>query len=361
MHLRAPPAISFAPRRSSSVFVRLHKRSAPCACLPPQQATCTQHSHHSVPSSQSQGPSASDFSMSSRRQAAHTKTAPKRYRFRLVPLQLDKVSLGCSSSIVDRKEVAMAANTLSHTHSLLYFSARPLTKKSASPIFSSLPRASLASRRAPLPTFSLEAFAIESPSPLINRRSRDIAALAANSTPAEGEAEAAALAGQSEEVAEYSEDPVAVSAEKPPRKPRIKLGDIMGILNKRAVEASEKQRPVPELRTGDIVEIKLEVPENRKRLSVYKGIIMSRQNAGIHTTIRIRRIIAGIGVEIVFPMATLTFYNLLLELNPYSKSVLSLAQKLISSVGAAVRNRPRAAVLCGNGLTGCPVDPPEDL
>ncbi|KAF8117147.1 hypothetical protein N665_0012s0151 [Sinapis alba] len=46
-----------------------------------------------------------------------------------------------------------------------------------------------------------------------------------------------------------------------------------------------------------------EVPENRHRLSIYKGIVMSRQNAGIHnTTIRIRRIIAGIGVEIVFPI-----------------------------------------------------------
>ncbi|KAM0934238.1 putative ribosomal protein L19 [Dioscorea sansibarensis] len=94
----------------------------------------------------------------------------------------------------------------------------------------------------------------------------------------------------------------AEAEERPPRKPRIKLGDIMGILNKRAVEASEQVRPVPDLRTGDIVEIKLEVPENRKRLSVYKGIVMSKQNAGIHTTIRIRRIIAGVGVEIVFPV-----------------------------------------------------------
>ncbi|KAL5750837.1 hypothetical protein ACOSP7_025440 [Xanthoceras sorbifolium] len=89
---------------------------------------------------------------------------------------------------------------------------------------------------------------------------------------------------------------------KEPRKPRIKLGDIMGILNKRAIEASEKERPIPEIRTGDVVEIKLEVPETRRRMSIYKGIVMSRQNAGIHTTIRIRRIIAGIGVEIVFPL-----------------------------------------------------------
>lgn len=45
-----------------------------------------------------------------------------------------------------------------------------------------------------------------------------------------------------------------------------------------------------------------EVPENRRRLSIYKGIVISKQNAGIHTTIRIRRIIAGVGVEIVFPV-----------------------------------------------------------
>ncbi|XP_012472091.1 50S ribosomal protein L19-1, chloroplastic [Gossypium raimondii] len=98
------------------------------------------------------------------------------------------------------------------------------------------------------------------------------------------------------------EDEAEEEKPKEPRKPRIKLGDIMGILNKRAIEASDKERPTPDLRTGDIVEIKLEVPENRRRLSVYKGIVISKQNAGIHTTIRIRRIIAGIGVEIVFPV-----------------------------------------------------------
>ncbi|KAK4364481.1 hypothetical protein RND71_015839 [Anisodus tanguticus] len=100
-----------------------------------------------------------------------------------------------------------------------------------------------------------------------------------------------------------AEGEVAVATEeRPPFKPRTKLGDIMGILNKQAIEASDTVRPTPDIRTGDVVEIKLEVPENRKRLSIYKGIVISKQNAGIHTTIRIRRIIAGIGVEIVFPV-----------------------------------------------------------
>ncbi|XP_050230009.1 50S ribosomal protein L19, chloroplastic [Mercurialis annua] len=120
---------------------------------------------------------------------------------------------------------------------------------------------------------------------------------------AESEEAAAAVEVVEESEVEVEEDEVKVEeTPKEPRKPIIKLGDIMGILNKRAVEASEKERPIPEIRTGDVVVIKLEVPENRRRQSIYKGIVISRQNAGIHTTIRIRRIIAGVGVEIVFPL-----------------------------------------------------------
>nr|CAD1844957.1 unnamed protein product [Ananas comosus var. bracteatus] len=152
-------------------------------------------------------------------------------------------------------------------------------------------------------------------SPLI-RRSRDSTASIARASAEDGEAAAAAAAGDADVAAEAEEESVESEAQeegssvpeggdaeqKPPRKPRVKLGEIMGILNKRAIEAAEQVKEVPDIRTGDIVEIKLEVPENRRRLSVYKGIVISKQNAGIHTTIRIRRIIAGIGVEIVFPV-----------------------------------------------------------
>jgi large subunit ribosomal protein L19 len=45
-----------------------------------------------------------------------------------------------------------------------------------------------------------------------------------------------------------------------------------------------------------------EVPENKKRVSLLRGIVVSRRNAGINTTFRIRRVIAGVGVEMVFPL-----------------------------------------------------------
>ncbi|MCE3216101.1 hypothetical protein HAX54_004898 [Datura stramonium] len=107
---------------------------------------------------------------------------------------------------------------------------------------------------------------------------------------------------ENETEVEAEAEAAVATEERPPFKPRVKLGDVMGILNKKAIEASDTVRPTPDIRTGDVVEIKLEVPENRKRLSIYKGIVVSKQNAGIHTTIRIRRIIAGVGVEIVFPV-----------------------------------------------------------
>ncbi|XP_008786284.2 50S ribosomal protein L19-1, chloroplastic-like [Phoenix dactylifera] len=189
--------------------------------------------------------------------------------------------------------------------------APPRSPKLALPVFSSLHLCSSTSSR--LSTSRAQPRGFGSPVffPVI-RRSREPAVLVAKSS----SEEEAAAAGDAEEVAveegetlanqsaveEESKVSDAEAEAKPPRKPRIKLGDIMGILNKRAVEAAEKERPVPDIRTGDIVQIKLEVPENRRRLSIYKGIVMSKQNAGIHTTIRIRRIIAGIGVEIVFPV-----------------------------------------------------------
>lgn len=94
--------------------------------------------------------------------------------------------------------------------------------------------------------------------------------------------------------------------EEQPRTGKLKktkgLKNIMDILHKRAVEAATEGRNIPNIRTGDIVQLRVEVPENKKRVSMLRGIVIGRQNSGIHTTFRIRRIIAGVGVEMVFPL-----------------------------------------------------------
>ncbi|CAB78759.1 hypothetical protein [Arabidopsis thaliana] len=66
------------------------------------------------------------------------------------------------------------------------------------------------------------------------------------------------------EIADTEGNVEEVVEAKPTRKPRIKLGDVMGILNQKAIEVAEKVRPVPEIRTGDIVEIKLILSQHQR-------------------------------------------------------------------------------------------------
>ncbi|CAH8260701.1 unnamed protein product [Arabidopsis lyrata] len=39
----------------------------------------------------------------------------------------------------------------------------------------------------------------------------------------------------------------------------------------------------------------MEVPENKRRLSIVKGLVIARRNAGLNSTFRIRRLFGGVG------------------------------------------------------------------
>ncbi|XP_062110585.1 large ribosomal subunit protein bL19c-like [Humulus lupulus] len=91
--------------------------------------------------------------------------------------------------------------------------------------------------------------------------------------------------------------------------PRIKFKrldktarNIMQILDREAVQDVRTQREIPEIKPGYIVQLKVEVPENKRRVSILKGIVIARRNAGLNTTFRIRRLVAGVGVESLFPL-----------------------------------------------------------
>ncbi|KAF6137126.1 hypothetical protein GIB67_030890 [Kingdonia uniflora] len=73
------------------------------------------------------------------------------------------------------------------------------------------------------------------------------------------------------------------------------------ILDREAVAEVRAQRDVVEdIRPGYIVQFKVEVPENKRRVSTVKGIVIARRNAGLNTTFRIRRLVAGVGVESLY-------------------------------------------------------------
>ncbi|KAB2633289.1 hypothetical protein D8674_029536 [Pyrus ussuriensis x Pyrus communis] len=77
---------------------------------------------------------------------------------------------------------------------------------------------------------------------------------------------------------------------------------IMQILDKEAVEEVRTQREIPDVRPGYMVQLRVEVPDNKRRVSVVKGVVIARRNAGLNSTIRIRRQVAGVGVESLFPL-----------------------------------------------------------
>lgn len=77
---------------------------------------------------------------------------------------------------------------------------------------------------------------------------------------------------------------------------------IMQILDKEAVEEVKARREIPDIKPGYIVQLKVEVPENKRRISTLKGIVIARRNAGLNSTFRIRRVVAGVGIESLFPL-----------------------------------------------------------
>ena len=59
----------------------------------------------------------------------------------------------------------------------------------------------------------------------------------------------------------------------------------------------------PEFRAGDTVQVHAKVVEGtRERIQVFEGVVIKRQNGGIHETFTVRKISYGVGVERTYPL-----------------------------------------------------------
>ena len=59
----------------------------------------------------------------------------------------------------------------------------------------------------------------------------------------------------------------------------------------------------PDFRPGDTVRVHAKVVEgSRERIQVFEGVVIKRQNGGIHETFTVRKISYGVGVERTFPL-----------------------------------------------------------
>jgi large subunit ribosomal protein L19 len=78
----------------------------------------------------------------------------------------------------------------------------------------------------------------------------------------------------------------------------IKLNTQQTIQN---VESSFLKQNLPLLRIGDNVKIGVKIIEgNKERVQFYEGTLLAKKNSSINTTITVRKILQGIGVERVF-------------------------------------------------------------
>ena len=68
-----------------------------------------------------------------------------------------------------------------------------------------------------------------------------------------------------------------------------------------SVENSFLKKDLPILKIGDNIKVGVKIIEgNRERVQFYEGTIIAKKNSLINTTITVRKILQGIGVERVF-------------------------------------------------------------
>jgi large subunit ribosomal protein L19 len=69
-------------------------------------------------------------------------------------------------------------------------------------------------------------------------------------------------------------------------------------------EIEEKGKEVSDVRPGDTVKVHQKIKEkNKDRIQVFEGQVLARKHGkGISSTITVRKVIDGIGVEKIFPL-----------------------------------------------------------
>mmetsp|Transcript_14159 Transcript_14159/g.35795 ORF Transcript_14159/g.35795 Transcript_14159/m.35795 type:complete len:130 (+) Transcript_14159:414-803(+) len=77
---------------------------------------------------------------------------------------------------------------------------------------------------------------------------------------------------------------------------------IVQLIEQERVKEATERIDIPDFKAGDILQVKMTVPENRRRTAKYKGICIARRNRGVGSSFTIRNVINGRGFEIQIPL-----------------------------------------------------------
>lgn len=77
----------------------------------------------------------------------------------------------------------------------------------------------------------------------------------------------------------------------------------MQTLEAEQTAAMDASRQLPDFGPGDVVEIRMAVPENRRKVAVMKGVVIARKNRGWQSAFTIRNYLGNAGgIERTFPV-----------------------------------------------------------
>ena len=70
------------------------------------------------------------------------------------------------------------------------------------------------------------------------------------------------------------------------------------------IEKPLKKEGLERIDVGDTVKLGILIKEGEKeRTQFYEGVVIAEKNSGINKTITVRKVLQGIGVERIFPLA----------------------------------------------------------
>ncbi len=69
------------------------------------------------------------------------------------------------------------------------------------------------------------------------------------------------------------------------------------------VEEKQKKDNIPDMRPGDTVKVHFKIVEGAtQRIQIFEGLCIAQKNEGFRSTITVRKISYGVGVERIFPI-----------------------------------------------------------